>query len=49
MNKNTFNSYVCTLMVTDSAQKCSAEPAYSQHNCISNDMCFEMMCKMMMS
>ncbi|WP_164463889.1 hypothetical protein [Chryseobacterium sp. G0186] len=49
MNKNDFNSYLYTIMATASAQqKCCTEKSLSQHNITSNDMCFEMMCKMMM-
>lgn len=49
MNKNTFNSYLCTFMATAPAQQmCYGKPACSQHNCISQDMCFDMMCMMMM-
>ncbi|WP_172625667.1 hypothetical protein [Chryseobacterium panacisoli] len=49
MNKNSFDSYLCTILAIAAAQhKCSAEPGLSQHNCISQDMCFDMMCEMMM-
>ncbi|WP_374462442.1 hypothetical protein [Chryseobacterium sp.] len=48
MNKNSFNSYLCTIMVTASAQHtCCGMPVLSQHNRISQDMCFDMMCMMM--
>ncbi|WP_171006257.1 hypothetical protein [Chryseobacterium sp. 2VB] len=49
MNKNTFNSYLCTITVAASAQQnCCGMSALSQHNCISQDMCFDMMYMMMM-
>ncbi len=49
MNKNHFDSYLCTITAIAAAQhKCSAGSALSQHTCISEDMCFDMMCKMMM-
>ncbi|WP_431610297.1 hypothetical protein [Chryseobacterium sp. 'Rf worker isolate 10'] len=49
MNKNTFNSYLCTIMATAPAQHtCCGMPALSQHHLTSQDMCFDMMCKMMM-
>lgn len=48
MNKNHFDSYLCTIAAT-AQQQCSAEHRLSQHTCISQDMCFDMMCKMMMS
>ncbi|MCW1961410.1 MULTISPECIES: hypothetical protein [Chryseobacterium] len=50
MNKNYFDSYLCTITATAPMQhQCSAESRHSQHTCISQDMCFDMMCKMMMS
>ncbi|MGE8534313.1 hypothetical protein [Chryseobacterium sp. JV274] len=50
MNKNYFDSYLCTIMVAAPAQqKCCRMSAFSQHTCISQDMCFDMMCNMMMS
>jgi hypothetical protein len=49
MNKNTFNSYLCTLLATVPApQNCCGMTVLSQHNHISQNMCFDMMCKMMM-
>ncbi|MDR4953941.1 hypothetical protein REB14_17305 [Chryseobacterium sp. ES2] len=49
MNKNTFNSYLCTITVaTPAQQNCCGMPTLSQHNCISQDMCFDIMCMMMM-
>lgn len=48
MNKNTFNSYLCTITATASTQQmCCEMPAHSLHNCISQNMCFDMMCMMM--
>lgn len=50
MNKNNFDSYLCTITALVSVQhKCSTVPALSQHNFTSKEMCFDMMCKMMMS
>lgn len=50
MNKNDFNSYLCTIMAAAPVQhKGCTVNAHSQHNIISKKMCFEtMMCKMMM-
>ncbi|WP_300685958.1 hypothetical protein [Chryseobacterium sp.] len=49
MNKNYFDSYLCNTMAEKPAQqKRSAEYAFSQHNITSQNMCFDMMCKMMM-
>lgn len=48
MNKNTFNSYLCTITAAASAQQnCCGMSALSQHNHISQDMCFDMMGMMM--
>lgn len=50
MNKNYFDSYLCTTMTTAPAQyMCCGMSVFSQHTCISQDMCFDMMCTMMMS
>lgn len=49
MNKNTFNSYLCTIMATAPAQDmCYGMSDFSQYNSISQDMCFDMMGMMMM-
>lgn len=50
MNKNDFNSYLCTIMAATSVQhKGCTGNALSQYNRSSKKMCFEsMMCKMMM-
>jgi hypothetical protein len=48
MNKNIFNSYLCTITVAASEQQnCCGMSALSQHNSISQNMCFDMMCMMM--
>ncbi|MEE6129946.1 hypothetical protein V2E39_21280 [Chryseobacterium arthrosphaerae] len=50
MNKNNFDSYLCTIKAALPAQQnCSAVPAFSQHDLISQYMCSDMMCPMMMS
>lgn len=49
MNKNDFNSYLNTIIVTAAQQKCCTVSIHSQHNTTSKDMCSaSMMCKMMM-
>lgn len=50
MNKNDFNSYLCTIKAVVSVQqKGCTEKSHSLHNTFSKDMCFgSMMCKMMM-
>ncbi|MFZ4929460.1 hypothetical protein [Chryseobacterium sp. Mn2064] len=49
MNKNYFDSYLCTIMAPVSVQKeVSAHCGLSLHNSISQNMCFDMMCNMMM-
>ncbi|MGH1518001.1 hypothetical protein [Chryseobacterium sp. JK1] len=49
MNKNYFDSYLCIIMAPVSAQKeISADCDLSLHHSISQNMCFDMMCSMMM-
>ncbi|WP_156172888.1 hypothetical protein [Chryseobacterium lactis] len=50
MNKNNFDSYLCNITAAKSVQHhCTAAADFSQHHPSSKKMCFDMMCKMMMS
>lgn len=49
MNKNNFDSYLCNITAAKSVQKPCAAADFSQHHPSSKKMCFDMMCKMMMS
>lgn len=49
MNKNNFDSYLCTITAESGKHKGLTATALSQHNFISKEMCFDMMCLMMMS
>lgn len=50
MNKNNFDSYLCTITAAESVQHQDLTvPAHSQHHFDSQEMCFDMMCPMMMS